>query len=122
MSKCFRHPQENVQDCKHCTKWRETFKYFKKRNCSHLTIYCAQFKHYKTEEMFYKIGLTSKTTDQRFDELRERFDIKIKWEVKANLYEAVSKEIELLYDVQVKQGRLYVPKAKKFSGSTECFL
>ena len=122
MSKCFRHPKENVQDCKYCKKWRDTFKYFKERNCSHLTVYCAEFKHYRTGETFYKIGLTSKTTEERFDELRERFDVKIRWEVKANLYEAVSKEVNLLYDVQVKQGRAYELKAKKFSGYTELFL
>ncbi len=86
-----------------------------------MAVYCAEFTHYRTDEKFYKIGLTSRSTDQRFDELRERFDIKIKWEVKADLYAAVSKETELLYDTQIKQRRLYKPKAK-FSGQSECFL
>jgi len=121
MSKCFRHITENVQDCKYCKKWRDTFNYFKERKCSKLTIYCAEFTHYRTGEKFYKIGLTSKSTEERFDELRERFDINIRWEVKADLYEAVSKETELLYDVQIRQGRYYEPQAK-FSGMSECFL
>lgn len=122
MSKCFRHTKENVQDCKHCKKWRDTFNYFKKLKCSKLTIYCAEFKHYRTGEKFYKIGLTSKSTEERFEELRERFLINIRWEVKADLYDAVSKETELLYDVQIRQGRKYVPKCKRFEGFTECFI
>ncbi len=119
--KCHFHPTEDRQDCKYCKKWRDTFKYFKERNCSHLTVYCAEFTHYRTQEKFYKIGLTSKSTDERFDELRERFDIKIHWEVRTDLYNAVTKEVNLLYSTQIKQRRKYEPKAK-FSGQSECFL
>jgi hypothetical protein len=118
--KCGFHPKLEQQECSYCTKWRKTFKYFKERNCSHLTLYCAELTHYRTKEKFYKIGLTSKTTDQRFDETRERFDVKIQWEVKTGLYSAVTKETTLLYSTQVDQGRRYKPKAQ-FSGQTECF-
>ena len=119
--RCSFHPEFKKQECHYCTKWRKTFKYFKERNCSHLTLYCAELTHYRTKEKFYKIGLTSKTTDQRFDETRERFVVKIQWEVKTDLYRAVCRETTLLYSTQIKQGRKYNPQAL-FGGKTECFL
>jgi hypothetical protein len=119
--KCKFHINENKQECKYCHSWRHAFRSFKKRNTSHLTLYCVQFTHYRTEEWFYKIGVTSQSVDERFDKDRERFDIKVIWEVRTEMYEALSKESQMLYDLQVLQGRKYNPVAL-FSGSSECFI
>lgn len=119
--KCKHHIKENAQECKYCHSWRQQFRNFKKKKVSHLTLYCVQVTHYRTEEWFYKIGVTSQTLDERFDKTRERFRIDPVWEVRAPLYDALVKESQMLYDLQVLQGRRYEPRAF-FSGRTECFI
>jgi len=109
----------NEANCPWCAKWRKTFRYFKKRGSSKLRLYCVDLRHYRTGERFYKVGLTTGTVEKRFDEDQERFELKIVKEQEMPLYEAVSKETELLYGFY-KEGRLYRPKAR-ISGYTECF-
>ncbi len=119
--KCSFHILENKQECKYCHSWRQQFSNFKQKKVSQLTLYCVQLTHYRTEEEFYKLGVTSQTLDERFDKTRERFRVDPIWEVTAPLYEALAKESQMLYDVQVLQDRKYTPKAI-FSGYSECFV
>ena len=106
-------------NCPWCRKWRKTFNYFKKRNCSELRLYCVDLEHYRTGERFYKIGLTSGTVEERFDEDMERFKLIVIAEQVLPMYEAVTNETRLLHKFH-KEGRLYRPKAR-ISGFTECF-
>ena len=121
---CFRHPTEPKKGCRWCKSWYQTYNYFKaeilKNNLEHvLTLYCVKMTHYRTGEKFYKIGLTSKSVDERFDDLRERFIVDVEWNCVYPLYHAVTHEKELLYKYQVTEGRKYIPKAK-FNGQSEC--
>lgn len=84
-----------------------------------MRLYCVKLTHYRTGETFYKIGLTADTVERRFDQELERFSMEIVHEHTFPLYEAVTKETELLYKFHC-QGRSYVPKAK-ISGYSECF-
>jgi len=113
---CSFHRESN---CPWCAKWRKTFRYFKKRGCSELRLYCVELRHYRTGERFYKIGLTSGTIEKRFDKDMERFKLEIIAQQVMPLYEAVTEETNKLFKFH-KEGRLYRPKAK-ISGHTECF-
>lgn len=85
-----------------------------------LTLYCVELKHYHTGEQFYKIGLTTKSVEDRFSEDIERFEIvKVHGERKLKLYDAVTKETQLLFKFH-REGRAYRPQAS-LSGYTECF-
>jgi hypothetical protein len=105
--------------CPWCRKWRKTFNYFRKRNCSELRLYCVELTHYRTGECFYKVGLTSGTVAKRFDEDQERFSLIELNEKLLPIYEAVTKETNLLFKLH-NEGRLYRPKAR-ISGYSECF-
>ena len=119
MIKCKFHILEDRKGCKFCSKWRQTFRQFKRTKCSSLKLYCVKLTHYRTGEQFYKIGLTSQTIERRFNETMERFYLEVEWEVTLSLYDAVCQETNLLYHYQVIKGRKYIPKAK-IVGYTEC--
>ena len=119
MTECKFHVQENYKNCKFCRKWRQTYRYFKKKRRSNLNLYCVKLLHYRTHEWFWKLGLTSQTLEKRFDETMERFHVTVEWEVSLPMKQAVTKETNLLYYYQVLQGRKYIPKAR-LKGYTEC--
>lgn len=118
--KCKFHTLEEKNKCKFCAKWRQTYSRFKKLGRSNIRLYCIKLVHYRTHEWFWKIGITSQTIEDRFDETMERFYLQTEWEVILPLYDAVTEETSMLYDIQIVQNRKYAPIAK-FSGHTECF-
>jgi hypothetical protein len=108
-----------IKTCSWCKKWKKTYKYFRDLGKKDLTFYCVHLEHYRTGEKFSKVGLTSSSVEERFDVDMERFKISKYYEQVLPLYEAVTQETSVLYDLEVA-GRLYCPKAK-ISGYTECF-
>ena len=68
------------------------------------------------DEEFYKIGITTLTTEERFSHLKDK--ITILNEYHSNLYDVVIKEQKILRDNKHDQ---YFPINKLNGGETECF-
>lgn len=120
MSNCKFHKDQPKGHCKWCKRWHKTFKYFKKKGCENLTYYWVVMEHYSTGESFSKIGLTSKTVEQRFKDDSERFKIDIMKTKVIPLYAAVTIENHALHAIE-REGRKYNPKSR-ISGWSECFI
>lgn len=91
-------------------------KEWEQKSCIVYTIKC-----WDDDEVFYKIGITTKTVKERFRKEKEMpYKYEVLAEIKTNLYEAVA--IEFVKHKELKQkGKQYLPK-KHFGGITECFL
>lgn len=94
-------------------------KYFTKRpENKEIPSYLYMIRLYNEEESFYKIGLTTKTTEQRYKyfNLECNYKVEILYEEKCSLYEAWQREQQILrLNYQYK----YRPK-QTFRGFTEC--
>ena len=87
-----------------------------KENWLNIEAYLYQIKCKNGEEIYYKIGITSKKIEDRF---KNKFDSFIVIDyVKTNLYDAVIREQSILNDNKTMR---FNPKIK-FHGHTECFI
>jgi hypothetical protein len=80
-------------------------------------IYCLKFTDVETEETFWKVGVTSKTVEERFYAIRNLFEIEtIKMRELPNLECAILEK-----QIHQEHAHLKHRPARHFSGYTECF-
>lgn len=94
-------------------------KYFTKRpENKEIPSYLYMIRLYNEEESFYKIGLTTKTTEQRYKyfNLECNYKVEILYEEKCSLYEAWQREQQIL---RLNHQYKYRPK-QTFRGFTKC--
>lgn len=94
-------------------------KYFTKRpENKDIPSYLYLVRLYNEEESFYKIGVTTKNTVQRYKHLNLECDyqVEILYEEKCSLYQAWKREQEIL---RLNHQYKYLPK-QTFRGFTEC--
>lgn len=93
--------------------------YFKNTESKNIkgTLYLANFKG--SDEEFIKIGITSKTFEERFKYLylESNYEVTLIKKISLTIYEAFLLEQKLLKKYKYKK---YIPK-NKFKGHTECF-
>lgn len=95
---------------------REQFKKeWKEKPCLVYTIKC-----WDENEIFFKIGITTKTVKERFRKEKDLpYEFEVLEEIQTNLYDAIAIEF-LKHKKLKKEGKQYFPK-KTFAGITECF-